>query len=135
MKPAVVTTVLLTLAGAASVGWLVSPRDSLRSTATDAARPGVAAIAQTGRPPVPYVPSAKAPVAAQLASLPEPTQDLSQLTMQPENSAKLAIERDAHKYVHDLMSSDGPCRGRLPRSIIIEGNGKVSARCCDPQQG
>jgi hypothetical protein len=129
MKPVVMATVLLALAGSASAGWFAS-LDPPRTKVGDAAQPSTSTIPETGRPPVPYVPSPRAPMAARFALPAEPAQDdLSQSTMQPDPSAKLAIERDAHKYVRDLMSSDGPCLGRVPHSIVIGGNGKVSVRC------
>jgi hypothetical protein len=137
MKRLALATVLLIVAGTASAAIFVSPppapdppRD--KPAKIDAiVRPSAPTIIETSRAPVPFMPMPRPPAAA-LASLTEPSPNLSQLQptpQRPDNSAKAAIERDANKYVRDQTSIDGRCRGRSMTSVTIEPNGNVHVRC------
>src|SRR5207244_1204221 len=96
-----------------------------------AARPSASTNIETYRAPVPIMPTPR-PSADAIASLTEPSPNLSQLEaipQRPDNSAKTAVGRDGDKYVRDLTGSDGPCGGRSISSVTIEPNGNVHVRC------
>jgi len=131
MKRVALAGLLFAAAGTASATMIVPlpapepPRAKPAKIAVPAAASSPSTI-ETRRPPVPYMPTPRPAIAPVDPVSPELSQVLPR---SPTNTAKRAIEQDPNKFVRDLTSNDGQCKGRSLESVTVEPNGNVRVKC------